>query len=127
MLQPGGDTVAVPLGEGRFDRPVSAGDAVAVVDHDTGRVDSYDSRGVRRGSAVIRTGSIRITRGEDGRVYTDATDGRQSVVMDGDGSLTEVRYGGPEPTYRSPVPPPRTTTPPAPPPPRAAATTRASL
>ena len=117
LMQPGGDTMAVPLGRGRFDRPMAAGHAVAIVDQDSGRVDSYDSRGVRRGSTIIRTGSIRTTRGEDGRVYADATDGRQSVVMDGDGTLTEVRYGGPAPSYRAPVPPAPTTTVPEPPPP----------
>ncbi len=111
LLRPGADALAVPLPEGRFDRPVSGGDAVALVDQDTGRVASYDSRGRSRGAAVIRTGGIRTTRGDDGRVYADATDGRQSVVMDGDGTLTAVRYGGPAPRYRSPVPVPTTTVP----------------
>ena len=117
LVQPGGDAVAVPLGPGRFDRPVSSGDAVALVDQDTGKVASYDSRGQPRGAAMIRTGGIRTTRGEDGRVYADATDGRQSVVMDGDGTLTVVRYGGPAPSYRPPVAAPRTTAPPTTPPP----------
>lgn len=111
LLRPDGDAVAVPVGRGRFDRPVSGGDAVVLVDQDSGRVVSVDSRGRTRGAAVIPTGGIRTTRGEDGRVYADATDGRQSVVMDGDGTLTAVAYGGPAPTYRSPVPVPPTTTP----------------
>jgi hypothetical protein len=104
LLAGRGDVRTVPLGAGHFGRPVATGGAVVVADNDTGEVTSYDGDGQRR-AAVTVAGGVRLTTGDDGRVYADSTDGLQSVVMDDDGTLTAVHTtGDAPPTYRKPEP-----------------------
>jgi hypothetical protein len=110
----GGGVVTVPLGAGRFGRPVSTGGAVAVVNEDTGVITSYDPDGQRRAELAVPGGAVRLTTGDDGRVYADPADGLQSVVMDGDGTLTAVSTTGDRaPSYRPPQPTPSASLPPA--------------
>jgi hypothetical protein len=100
-----GDVHTVPLGTGHFGRPVATGGAVVVVDNDTGEVTSYDAKGQRRGAITVPGGGVRLSTGDDGRVYADSTDGLQSVVMDDDGALTAVRTTGDRPpSYQRPAP-----------------------
>ncbi len=114
LIAPGGDVLAVPLGEGRFGPPLSTGGAVAVVNADTGALTSYDANGRRRAELAVPGGEIRLTTGADGRGYADSADGLQSVVMDADGTLTAVHTTGePPPSYRPPEPAPSATLPPA--------------
>ena len=105
-----GDVITVPLDAGRYGTPVSTGRAVAVVN--AGTVTSYDARGSRKAAVTVPGGAIRLTAGADGRAYADSPDGRQSVVMDGDGTLTSVHTtGNAPPSHESP--PPSVSLPPA--------------
>lgn len=114
LIAPGGDAVAVPLGDRNVGPPLSTGAAVAVVDVDTGALTSYDAKGRRRAELTVASGEIRLTTGADGRGYADSADGLQTVVMDDDGTLTSVHTTGePPPTHRPPEATPSATLPPA--------------
>ena len=114
LIATSGDVTPVPLGDGRFGPPVSTGDAVAVVDADTGAITSYDASGKRRNKLTMPSGAVRLTTGTDGRAYADSADGLQSVVMDRDGTLTAVHTtGDTPPTYRKAAPIPSVSLPPA--------------
>ena len=113
LIAPGGDVVAVPLGDGTFGTPLSTGGAVAVVDADTGTLTSYDAKGRKRAEFSVG-GEVRLTTGADGRGYADSADGLQTVVIDTDGTLTAVlTTGEPPPSYRPPAQTPSATLPPA--------------
>ncbi len=113
LIAPGGDVVAVPLGDGTFGPPLSSGGAVAVVNADTGALTSYDGRGRKRAEFAVG-GEVRLTTGADGRGYADSADGLQSVVLDTDGTLTAVHTTGePPPSYQPQEPTPSATLPPA--------------
>lgn len=100
-----GDVITVPLDAGRYGAPVSTGRAVAVVN--AGTITSYDARGKRKAALTVPGGAIRLATGADGRVYADSPDGRQSVVMDSDGTLTSVpTTGDPPSSDESPGPAP---------------------
>ncbi len=92
----GAGPIKVALGTGRFGAPATSGGAVAVVDRTAGKVMTFDNRGMQRAVRLVPAGSgdIRLSRGEDGRVYADAADGAHTLVVDGDGSLTPVTVGG---------------------------------
>lgn len=107
-----GDVITVPLDAGHYGAPVSAGRAVAVVN--AGTITSYDARGSRKAALTVPGGAIRLATGADGRVYADSPDGRQSVVMDGDGTLTSVPTAGDQPpSDESPMQAPSVALPPA--------------
>jgi hypothetical protein len=89
LIAVGGGAIHVPLGAGNYDRPSTAGDAVAVFDKDTGKIATFDAQGKPHSKMVLR-GDARMTQGDDGRVYVDSTDGLESIVMDPDGTLTSV-------------------------------------
>ena len=109
-----GDVITVPLGAGHFGRPAATGGAVAVVNNDTGEITSYDGNGRRRAGITVAGNAVRLTTGDDGRVYADSTDGLQSVVMDDDGTLTSVRTTGDKPpSYQRPAPTGAASLPPA--------------
>lgn len=108
-----GAVLPVPLGPGDYDRPYTAGGTVGVLETTTGRLTSYDAQGDKVQERALG-GTVRMTQGDDGRVYADAVDGSQSVVMDEDGTLTPVRTGNVvPPTYTSPVPTTVSSLPPA--------------
>ncbi|WP_133847768.1 hypothetical protein [Labedaea rhizosphaerae] len=111
LVAVGGDVMRVPLAPGKYERPCTAGDAVAVVDENTGTVTSYDATGNRRATHIL-SGNARATQGDDGRVYVDSADGLKSVVMDPNGTLTPVPTSDQiPPVYKEA---PSTTTPPPP-------------
>ncbi|HEY3714360.1 MAG TPA: fibronectin type III domain-containing protein [Jatrophihabitantaceae bacterium] len=95
--------ITVPLGSDQYDPPVTTGGAVVVVDRTAHDVITFDNRG-RRTAAVHApsTGPLRASRGEDGRVYVDTSDGSTSYVVDGDGTVTAVdnNDGTPGPARR---------------------------
>lgn len=114
LIATSGEVTPVRLGDGSFGPPVSTGDAVAVVDADTGAITSYDASGRRRHKLTMPSGAVGLTTGADGRAYADSTDGLQSVVMDRDGTLTAVpTTGDTPPTYREAAPTPSVSLPPA--------------
>jgi hypothetical protein len=94
--KPGSPPIEVPLGTGRFSRPATSGGAVAVIDATTRKIVTVTSQGVRKASMTLPAGAgdVRLSRGEDGRVYADAADGGHTMVVDGDGSVTTVEIGG---------------------------------
>lgn len=113
LVAPEGEDVVIPLGPGRFSRPVSTAGAVAVLNRDTGELTTWDATGRRRATATV-TGDARLAHGDDGRVYADSIDGLRTVIMDADGGLTPVRTTAEEPpSYRAPPPAPVDALPPA--------------
>jgi outer membrane biosynthesis protein TonB len=139
--------ITVPLGSHQYDPPVATGGSVVVIDRTTHDVLTFDNRGRRTADVHARSaGPLRASRGDDGRVYVDNSDGTATYVVDGDGTVTAVDDNGPpgpgrpddgnpgngaspspptdrpHPSSPPPVepppgnPPPRPTEPPAPPP-----------
>ena len=88
--------VSVDLGDGDFDGPVSTGSVVAVVDRTTDTLSTYGSDGeVKEKKALpAEEGDPRLTRGEDDRIYVDGAEGEHVVVVDEDGSMTDVPIKG---------------------------------
>ncbi|HEX8630432.1 MAG TPA: hypothetical protein VF755_19910, partial [Catenuloplanes sp.] len=68
-----GAAVRVDLEAGRYQRPVAAGSAVAVLDLTRSRLLTFGSDGVRRGTVPVRAPAerARLVPGADGRVYVD--------------------------------------------------------
>ncbi|MEJ2853403.1 MULTISPECIES: fibronectin type III domain-containing protein [unclassified Saccharothrix] len=84
--------VTVALGTGDYDGPVSTGEVVALVDRQKGTVVTYDPDGKRKDEKPLKdkTGQPRLSVGEDKRVYVEDTNGTQVLVVDEDGSVTDV-------------------------------------
>lgn len=82
----------IDLPDGDYDGPVSTGSAVALVDRATDTLITYDSRGERKESKAIppENGEPRLTLGEDDRIYVDGAEGEHVMVVDEDGSVTDV-------------------------------------
>jgi hypothetical protein len=112
------DTVDLP--DGDYDGPVSTGSAVALVDRSTDTLVTYDSRGQRKASKAIppEDGDPRLTLGEDDRIYVDGAEGEHVLVVDEDGSVTDVPLVGEDENAPSPgdEPEPGADGPAAPPP-----------
>ncbi|RKT69181.1 fibronectin type III domain protein [Saccharothrix variisporea] len=85
-------SVTVALGTGDYDGPVSTGEVVALVDRQKGTVLTYDADGKRKDEKPLKdkTGQPRLSVGEDKRVYVEDTNGTQVLVVDEDGSVTNV-------------------------------------
>jgi hypothetical protein len=96
------DTVDLP--DGDYDGPVSTGSAVALVDRSTDTLITYDSRGQRKASKAIppEDGDPRLTLGEDDRIYVDGAEGEHVLVVDEDGSVTDVPLVGEDENAPSP-------------------------
>ncbi len=90
----GGAPTVVDLGPGRYAAPAAAGDVVAVLDQDSGRLRTFDRDGALRGTAELAPGAVGPVRGEDGRLYVDDPQGTATTVVDPDGSATTVATGG---------------------------------
>ncbi len=88
--------VRVDLGAGDFAGPVSTGSVVAVVDRTTDTLSTYGSDGKVKEKKTLpaEEGDPRITRGEDDRIYVDGAEGKHVVVVDEDGSMTDVPTNG---------------------------------
>ncbi|MGQ0841356.1 fibronectin type III domain-containing protein [Actinokineospora sp.] len=117
-------TVALPTGD--YDGPASTGAVVAVVDRTTDTLLTYDGDGKKKEAKQIprESGSPRLTRGEDSRVYVDGAEGKHVLVVDRDGEIADVpitsRKRGnndwkPEAAPPDKPTPPTSTAPPAPP------------
>jgi hypothetical protein len=139
--------VPVELPAGDYSDPTASGSSVVLLDRTRGNVLTYDNKGApqRTVSVPKENGEPRLTRREDKRVYVDGGEGRNVLVVDHGGQITQVpvlgtprppETGAPQPpvvaappqTQAPAVPPPaatgRTPRPPAPqrtqpPPPRA--------
>lgn len=100
-------TVALPSGD--YDGPVSTGEVIALVDRQKGTVLTFTADGERKDSKPIRekSGTPRLSRGEDERVYVEDADGTQVLVVAENGSVQDVPVTG-KPTTTT-----RTTTQPA--------------
>ena len=90
----GAAPTVVDLGPGRYAAPAAAGDVVAVLDQDSGRLRTFDRNGALRGTAELAPGAVGPVRGEDGRLYVDDPQGTATTVVDSDGSATTVATGG---------------------------------
>jgi hypothetical protein len=84
--------ITVSLGNGQFEGPVTSGGAVVMVDQTTRRIVTYDNGGARKAAVTAPAGSgtLQVSRGEDGRVYIDNETGTKTFIVDGDGSVTSV-------------------------------------
>lgn len=90
----GAAPTVVDLGPGRYAAPAAAGEVVAVLDQDSGRLRTFDRNGALRGTAELTPGAVGPVRGEDGRLYVDDPQGTATTVVDSDGSATTVATGG---------------------------------
>jgi hypothetical protein len=90
----GAAPTVVDLGPGRYAAPAAAGDVVAVLDQDNGRLRTFERNGALRGTAELAPGAVGPIRGEDGRLYVDDPQGTATTVVDSDGSATTVATGG---------------------------------
>lgn len=113
--RPAAKVVTVDLEAGQYTGPETTGSTIAVLDHGSGRLVTYDSAGVRRQVTPVpaETGKPRLTKAEDQRVYVEGGEGRHVLVVDPGGAVTEVPVERkPEPTTTTTnTPPPTTTTP----------------
>jgi hypothetical protein len=67
--------------------------SVVLVNQTTNRVSTFDARGHRRSTVALPSNAqpVTLSRGEDGRVYVDTKGGANTLVVDGDGSVTTVQ------------------------------------
>ena len=94
LADPGGGAPAVvDLGPGRWAPPVAAGNAVAVLDQDGGRLRTFDAEGAPLGTAELAPGATGPVPGADGRLYVDDPQGTATAVVAPDGSVTTVPTG----------------------------------
>jgi hypothetical protein len=112
----GGDVppVQVRLAAGEYSQIAVGAGTVALLNRTTSEVLVFDGQGHPKGSAPVPGGSqdVKITRGEDQRLYVDNAAGTHTLVVDHDGSVTSVPLGGANlPSANNPLP-----TPPAAPP-----------
>lgn len=91
-----GKPVVVPLPDGDYSDPVSTGQVVALVDRKSGTLLTYDATGRLVASKPIppESGTPRLSRGEDARVYVDGGQGEHVLVVDHDGKIVDVPVGG---------------------------------
>lgn len=90
--------VTVELPDGEYLGPVTSGSSVVLVDSEHDSVLSYGSDGVKRAEEAMlgKAGTPRLARGQDERVYVDGARGRHVMVVDHDGSVSEVPVVGSE-------------------------------
>lgn len=88
--------VTVELPDGDYDRPVSTGSAVAVVDRKTGTLRTFGADGTPKETKPVphESGSPRVSRGEDGRAYVEDSAGTHVLIVGKDGSVADVAVGG---------------------------------
>ncbi len=97
---PAAKPITVPLRAGKLDAPVTSGAAIAVVNRSAHTIFTFTNQGARKTTVPLpaSAGTVAVSRGEDGRVYVDNAAGTQTYVVDGDGSVTPVKVGGPGPS-----------------------------
>ncbi|GAB3406497.1 fibronectin type III domain-containing protein [Flindersiella endophytica] len=127
----------IRLAPRHYDALAATGAAVAVVDSERGELRTFDADGKavqthRLGKHKSGRGKaddhLRVTPGQDGRIYIDDVTGAVVTVIDGDGSVSEVATDGsnrptspdakqaptpdstPTPTTTTPTPGPKPTT-----------------
>lgn len=107
--RPAASNVVVDLEEGQYTGPETTGSTIAVLDHKSGTLQTYDSTGAKRGTKAVppEDGTPRLTRAEDSRVYVEGGEGRNVLVVDPGGEVSEVPVVGTA-TTTSPTPPPST-------------------
>jgi fibronectin type III domain protein len=84
--------VHVDMPGDHYTGPVATGSVIAVVDQQTGTLNTYDTDGAEREKTPLpqESGTPRITRGEDDRVYVDGAQGEHVLVVDRDGGVAQV-------------------------------------
>lgn len=126
--RPAAKSVVVDLEDGQYTGPETTGSTIAVLDHRSGTLRTYDSDGSEREAKTVpkENGTPRLTKAEDSRVYVEGGEGRNVLVVDPGGTVSEVPVtSSGKPTSRTTVPeepeePPATEEPPPavePPPP----------
>lgn len=108
-----GKPVTVPLPAGQYDGPVAGGSVVALVDRTSGTLLTFDATGKQSDAKPIPpdSGTSRLTRGEDARVYVDGGQGTHVLVVGKDGKVTDVPVVPPpsgkpdQPAPNQPAPP----------------------
>lgn len=96
----GKPTITVALNPGKYDALAATGSAIAVLDtnHRVLRTFDADGKAVRTHNLAPTkskaTTKPRATAGEDGRIYIDDDAGAVVTVVDGDGSVSEVKTDG---------------------------------
>ena len=86
------EPVHVAMPGDSYDGPVANGSVIAVVDRKAGTLNTFDTDGAAREQTPLpqESGTPRITRGEDDRMYVDGAEGEHVLVVDRDGSVAEV-------------------------------------
>ncbi|GAA0522824.1 hypothetical protein GCM10011581_38520 [Saccharopolyspora subtropica] len=92
------EPVTVQLPDGEFTSPEPSGSSVVLLDLQGNAAHTYTSDGRPQGVTPIppETGEPRLTRGEDGRVYIDGDKGGHVMVVDTDGTVSQVPLVGEE-------------------------------
>ncbi|WNV86176.1 fibronectin type III domain-containing protein [Umezawaea sp. Da 62-37] len=105
--RPAAENVVVRLDEGQYTGPETTGSTVALLDHKSGTLVTYDSAGTKRGTRAVpqEGGTPRLTKAEDSRVYVEGGEGRNVLVVDPGGQVTEVPVVGKPTTSPSTTPP----------------------
>ncbi|GAA2843934.1 fibronectin type III domain-containing protein [Crossiella cryophila] len=88
--RPAGETRVVSLPAGEYTDVESSGQRVVVVDKTRNSVLTYKGDGTHVQSTPVPPGAVRVSRGEDSRVYVDNVDGSHVVAVDHDGKVTPV-------------------------------------
>jgi hypothetical protein len=104
--RPAAENVVVELGAGQYTGPETTGSTVAVLDHKSGQLLTYDSAGAKRETKPVpeEDGTPRLTKAEDSRVYVEGGEGHDVLVVDPGGTVTEVPVAGSETTGSSATP-----------------------
>lgn len=130
--RPAMPTLSKQIQPGKYERLASSGSAVATVDKLTNTLITLDSKGNQVAKVALRRPSAKdrdarppaLFRGEDSRLYVDGSAGDHVMVVDDDGSVTDVPAVGtskpsPKPSQKpSPKPSPTGPTQSIPPKPR---------
>jgi hypothetical protein len=121
----GAKPVTVPLPDGAYTTPSATKSSVVLLDKKRNVVLTYTATGepVRTVMVPSDAGEPSLSRGGDGRVYVDGTEGRHVLVVDHGGTVGQVPVANPPQASQSPSPAGSPTTEPVlPPPPGAGGT-----
>ncbi len=109
-----GPPATVSLEDGQYSRPTASASAVVLLDLTHNSVLTFSPDGKHRQSTTIppESGPPKLARGEDKRVYVDGGQGNHVMVVDPEGSVSQVAVTAdkpPVPQSQAPPPPSSTT------------------
>ena len=84
-------TVMLPAGQ--YDAPMATGGAVAVLDHTTNSLQTFDRTGKQLAIRPVPVDAQGLTRGQDGQLYLDDATGTRTNVVSETGAITDVHLG----------------------------------